>query len=106
MSLKATIWVMDKAPVKSFEEIILLYALANGADEHGRNTWLQREQAARRIGCSLEDVTGHLEMLEQRGVISKGNQEIVSHYPVDRRPTVWDLNCEVVDEAREVSRES
>lgn len=92
MSLKATIWVMDEAPAKSFEEIIVLYALANGADEHGRSTWLQQERVARRIGCSLEEVTGHLEELERRGVISKGNQEIVSHYPEEDRPTVWDLN--------------
>ena len=92
MSLKATIWVMDEAPVKSFREIILLYILANGADEHGRSTWLQREKAARRLDCSLEEVTEYLEGLEGRGVISKGNQEIVSHYPEEDRPIVWDLN--------------
>lgn len=92
MSLKATIWVMDKSPAKSFREIILLYILANSADEHGRNAWLQRERAARRIDCSPEEVTGYLEELERRGVISKGNQQIVSHYPEEDRPIVWDLN--------------
>lgn len=91
MSLKALLWVMDEADVKNQGELAVLYALADHVDDDGRGGYPGQEKLARRARCTSRTVRNHLAKLEDRGVIVRGDQDLVSHYRPDRRPVVWDI---------------
>lgn len=68
-----------------------LTVLADYGDPEGRHAFpLVRTLAARR-GCSERTVQRHLAELVELGLIVAGDQRHVAHYPVNKRPTVWDL---------------
>lgn len=101
MSLSAILWAMNRAPVDNASELVVLYALADRADDYGRNAWPSQGWIAYRSRMSDRTVRRHLKALEGRGVIARGNPAIVSHLPVDRRPINWDLNMLLVREDEE-----
>lgn len=92
MSLKAMLWVMEEAPVENQGELAVLYALADRADDHGCGAFPSQEWIATRARCSVRTVRRKLQALEESRVIRRGDQDLVSHYRADRRPTVWDIN--------------
>ena len=96
MSLKAISWVMDEAPVDDARELLILYALADHAHDDGTCAWPSQERIAERARCSVRTVRRHLQNLEERGLIERGDQNHVAHIRIDRRPIVWDLNLSKV----------
>ena len=96
MSLKAIIWVMEDAPVENHGELAVLYALADRANDDGTAAYPSQEWISHRARCADRTVRRHLKKLEEREVIRRGDQSLVSHYPVNRRPIVWNLNYRAV----------
>ena len=85
------LWVMECAEIKTPGELVVLYALADRADDDGRGAFPSQEWLARRSRCSTRSVRRRLGELESRGVICRGDQDLVAHYRPDRRPIVWDI---------------
>lgn len=92
MSLKAITWVMEHAPVESPTEMVILYALADRAHDDGSSAWPSYQWIADRAVCSRRTVIRHIKAMEERGLITRGDQRFVQHLPSDKRPTVWNLN--------------
>ena len=91
MSLKALVWAMENEEVTDQIEVLVLYALADRADDNGCGAYPSQEWIAKRARCSVRTVRRKLQSLECNGVIRRGDQDLVSHYRADRRPTVWDI---------------
>ncbi|MGV9540884.1 helix-turn-helix domain-containing protein [Nocardia beijingensis] len=71
---------------------MLLIAMADRADEHGRAAWPFQEDLAAAGRCSIRTVRRHLAAMEKRGLIARGDQRIVAHLRADHRPIVWNLD--------------
>lgn len=92
MSIEAMMWVKNDAPTTNSTEMCILYALAERANDDGTGCWPYYETLADEARCSLSTVKRHIKQLEDRGLILRGDQGMVSRYPARRRPVVWDLN--------------
>ncbi|WP_280186248.1 MULTISPECIES: helix-turn-helix domain-containing protein [Nocardia] len=92
MSVDAVAWALRKAPVLNAQEHVLLIALADRADEHGRGAWPYQADLAAAGRCSIRTARRHLSAMEDRGLIRRGDQRIVAHLRGDQRPIVWDLD--------------
>ncbi|MEV6432878.1 helix-turn-helix domain-containing protein [Nocardia sp. NPDC051463] len=90
-------WALKHAPVMNAQEHVLLIALADRADDGGRSAWPSQRWLAQRGRCSDRTVRRHLSAMEARGLLRRGDQRMVEHLPVDRRPIVWDLNMALVE---------
>lgn len=86
------IWVMEHAPINSPAEGMVLYALADRASDDGTAAWPSMQWIADRACCSRQTVRRHLRAMEERGLIRRGDQNLVSHLRHDKRPVVWDLD--------------
>jgi hypothetical protein len=91
MSLKAMVWALDTAHVDDPGQLLVLIALAERADDQGRNAWPGKAWLAERARCSTRTVQRHLQALRARALIEEGDQRLVDHIRPDRRPTVYDL---------------
>lgn len=91
MTLKAMVWVLDDAPVTDAQSLAVLLALAEQAHEDGTGAYPSHATLARRGRCSVSTVQRRLAELEEAGLIRRGDQSIVSRFPANRRPIVWDL---------------
>lgn len=92
MSIEAMKWVKNDAPTSNSTEMCVLYALATRVNDDGTGCILYYEALADEARCSLPTVKRHIKRLEDRGLILRGDQGMVSRYPAYRRPVVWDLN--------------
>lgn len=106
MSLEAMTWALKNAPVLNAQEHVLLIALADRADDCGRAAWPSQRWLAQRGRCSDRTVRRHLSAMESRGLLLRGDQRMVEHLPVDRRPIVWDLNMALVETVQPGNPES
>lgn len=91
MSLKAMVWVMEAAPTKNQGELAVLYALADRANDDGSAAFPSQDWLAQRSRCTTRTVRNHLQAMEERGLIRRGDQRMVAHFRPDRRPVVWDI---------------
>lgn len=94
MSLKAMLWVMEDAPVTDPIALLILYALADRANDDGTAAWPSQAWIADRARCSIRTVRRKLEDLEDEGIIRRGDHRLVAHLRGDRRPFVWDINLD------------
>lgn len=85
------VWAFKVAPVKDGIEKLVLQCLADAADEDGCNAYLAQATVAERAMIDGRTVRRRLAELEERGIISRGDQRAVSHLPADKRPVVWDV---------------
>lgn len=88
-------WVMDDAPVLNTTEMVVLYALADQAKDDGTCAWPSHSTIADKTRCSRRTVIRHINELERRGLITRGDQRHVAHISADRRPVVWNLNIKL-----------
>ncbi len=102
MSVNAVSWAIDRAPVPGSRCVarMILVHLADKADADGRDTWKYVGDIADAIDVDDSTVHRNLAWLEEHGLIERGDQSLVSDYPVYARPVVWNL-C--VDRVREPS---
>lgn len=92
MSLRATLWALDEAPVTDARHVLVLVALADHADDNGRGCWPSVTTIAARARCSVRTVHRALRELEAAGVIVRGDQSLVAKFRKDKRPVVYDLS--------------
>lgn len=105
MSIAASTWALHHAPTKSAQELVILWALSDHAHADGTSSFPKQATLATLGRCDERTIRRHLKALEERGLIRRGDQRLVSHLPHDRRPVVWDLNLSMVraDQADEVA---
>ena len=103
MSVAAVDWALRRAPVgaDASARLVLVY-LADRADDEGRDAFPSIVTLVEQSHLSRSTIKRILRRLEERGLISRGDQLKVAHYRIDRRPVVWDLHVELtVDSSRE-----
>lgn len=88
-------WALTAAPVVSAQEHVILITLADRAADDGTAAWPSQDWIAQRARCHPRTVRRHLQALEARGLIRRGDQALVAHLRADSRPVVWDLALEV-----------
>lgn len=99
MSVEAVSWAINKAPVGgNVTARMILVSLADKADEYGRDAWKYTSAIADSIRKSDATVFRTLAWLEEIGVIERGDQRLVDHYPESARPVVWNLRLDLVQE--------
>ena len=103
MSLKAMVWAINEASVTKQSHLCILMALADNADDTGRNAWPSVATIARKARCSVRSVYRYLEEMENAGLIRRGDESFVKHLPANRRPIVWDLVMSVSPDSRDDS---
>lgn len=91
MSFQSTRWLCQPGIAESASEFAILAVLAHHADAYGRGAYPSQRTIAEITGCSARTVRRKLSDLERRGIIRRGNQNLVSHFPPAVRPVVWDL---------------
>ena len=92
MSLQALTWVIyEVASDIKYSDFRVLLILADMADQQGRGAYPSRNTIGRLAGCSVRTVSYALKNLEASGLISRGDQRIVSNLG-GYKPTVWNLN--------------
>lgn len=96
MSIEAMVWALKKAPVSEPLEALILVGLADHADDAGANAYPSQAKLATYGRCSPRTVKRRLQMLEEAGLITRGDQQKVDHLPANRRPIVWDLSLHIV----------
>ena len=112
MSWQATSWALRNAPVGGNTTArLILVSLADRAGVDGRNTWPSVRTLVDELHISDSTVRRQLAWLEERGIISRGDQSMAARnahgkaIPPQFRPVVWNLNmgvpAEQVEEAEE-----
>lgn len=92
MSIQALTWVIyDVAPDIKHADFRTLLVLADHADPQGMGAYPSRSTISRLTGYSVRTVSYALKSLESSGLISRGDQRIVSGLG-GYKPTVWNLN--------------
>lgn len=94
MSVQAMSWAIEQRRVMDPTARHLLLCMANYADKHGRNVWASATTLAEDTGLSERSVRMKRQLLEEIGVIRRGNQAVVAAEVsrVDRRPVNYDLD--------------
>lgn len=98
MSLRAIVWALEEAPVDDPQAVLVLIALADRANSDGTAAFPSHEWISQRARCSVATVKRRLTMLEQDGLICRGDQGILAatSIPANRRPIVWNLDLRQV----------
>jgi hypothetical protein len=110
MSLRATLWAYDDAPVENGTEVLVLIALADEASDDGRNAFPGIKKVAARARVKRRAAQYALRKLEKGVVgpdgtripiIRRGDQSVAAKVikRKDRRPVVYDLCMNVSWEA-------
>lgn len=85
-------WALKDAPVPDPVAHLILIGLADHAADDGTGARPSRATLADYAHVTARTVGTKLKMLEDSGVIRRGDQQQVAHLRSDRRPVVWDLN--------------
>lgn len=85
------VWALKKARVADALHHIVLISLADHANPDGTSAWPSRATLADDARCSVRTVQRALNALESEGFIRRGDQQLVEHFPANRRPIVWDV---------------
>lgn len=88
-------WVLRDAPDVPSSAAMTLMGLANHADHEGCGAYPAQKTLGRYARKDERQVRRDLAALEALGLIRKGDQRLVAHFPADRRPAVWDLSLEL-----------
>ncbi|SDF72201.1 Helix-turn-helix domain-containing protein [Onishia taeanensis] len=93
MSVEATTWALHQQAVTDPGARAVLFGLANHANHEGRHAFPSVELLRRYTGLGRRTVIAKLKLLQEEGVIRKGNQRVAAAIidRADRRPTVYDL---------------
>lgn len=91
MSIRCVGWALNEAPVTEPVQVLVLVAMAERANDDGSSTYQSRATIAQKARISVRTVQRILIQLEELGLIVRGDQELVSHFPANRRPVVYDI---------------
>jgi hypothetical protein len=100
VSVEALSWALNNETVTSPTSKLVLIALANHADRHGRNAFPSVATISLYTCLSERAIRQHLDLLEKSGLIRPSDPEIVAAYikRADRRPLGFDLAMDGVQE--------
>ncbi|MBB3142215.1 DnaT-like ssDNA-binding domain-containing protein [Halomonas organivorans] len=93
MSVEATSWALHQQAVTDPGARAVLFGLANHANHEGRHAFPSVDLLRRYTGLGRRTVIAKLKLLQEEGLIRKGNQRVAAAIidRADRRPTVYDL---------------
>ena len=93
MSHQASAWALDARQTGRLGAgaRLVLATLADYADPQGHGAYPSKPTIAARLDLDVDTVRKHLRTLEAAGLILRGDQALVAHYPADKRPTVYNL---------------
>ncbi|RTR01964.1 DnaT-like ssDNA-binding domain-containing protein [Halomonas nitroreducens] len=93
MSVEATTWALHQQAVTDPGARAVLFGLANHANHEGRHAFPSVDLLRRYTGLGRRTVIAKLKLLQDKGLIRKGNQRVAAAIidRADRRPTVYDL---------------
>lgn len=93
MSHQASAWALDARQTGRLGAgaRLVLATLADYADPQGHGAYPSKATIALRLDLDVNTVRRHLRTLEEAGLLTKGDQHLVSHFPADKRPTVYNL---------------
>lgn len=91
-------WALKDAPVPDAVSHLILIGLADHAEDDGTNARPSQKTLANYAQVSVRTVGYKIKALSEAGLIVRGDQQQVAHLRKDRRPTVWDLNLNLVRE--------
>lgn len=94
MSLEAIGWVLRDAPGVPAQCLGVLIGLAEHADKRGRGAYPSAGTLAAYARKSKRQIHYDLDLLVNAKLIRPGDQSLVAHLPVNRRPVVYDLALE------------
>jgi hypothetical protein len=84
-------WALKVAKVGDPVAKLVLIGLADHATDAGTAAWPSNAKLAEYAEASVRTVIRKLQLLQEMGLVQPGEQELVAHYPANRRPRVWDL---------------
>lgn len=91
MSHAASSWVLSRADVRNPTEAMVLMVLADMADRDGHGSYYSRATIATMARVSVSTVARTISALEARGLLVRGDQQLVEHFAPRHRPVVWSL---------------
>lgn len=93
MSHQASAWALDARQTGRLGAgaRLVLATLADYADPQGHGAYPSKATIAARLDLDVDTVRKHLRSLEGSGLLRRGDQHLVSHFPADKRPTVYNL---------------
>ncbi|MDC8802656.1 helix-turn-helix domain-containing protein [Halomonas pacifica] len=97
MSVQAISWALEQQVVTDASARHVLVALANHADNKGRDAYPSVNLLCRYTGLKRRTVLDKLKLLQDMGVIVRGNQRIAEAKikRADRRPVVYDIRIDL-----------
>ncbi|WP_159416529.1 helix-turn-helix domain-containing protein [Rhodococcus rhodochrous] len=95
MSIQAVVWALKHAPDVQGAEHVVLLTLAEHADENGKGAWPSQQTIAWIARVSDRQVRRHLDSLERKGLIYRGDPGLNDHLDSDRKTVVWNLNMKL-----------
>ncbi|MGQ4531823.1 helix-turn-helix domain-containing protein [Dermabacteraceae bacterium P13138] len=91
MSLDAVLWALrDSDPPDAIAHVILI-GIANHANPDGTAAYPTATTLAKYAHCSKRTVLTKMRLLEDMGLIRRGDQRLVAHLRAGYRPIVWDV---------------
>ena len=113
VSWQAVKWSTTQVPpgLVKLSARAVLDVYAEAADERGRQSYQSHVTVAWRLGCTVRNVSDHVESLRSAGLLVKSDdQSAVAHIPADTRPVVYDLPIhwvreDTLDDFREEEKE-
>ncbi|HDR8957049.1 helix-turn-helix domain-containing protein [Burkholderia vietnamiensis] len=93
MSVQAMTWAIEQQDIRDATARHVLLCLANYADADGKAAFPSTSRLEADTGLSESTIRRKLDVLEELGLIQKGNQAIVAAYidRGDRRPVCYDM---------------
>jgi hypothetical protein len=93
MSHQASAWALDARQTGRLGAgaRLVLATLADYADPQGHGAYPSKATIGARLDLDVDTVRKHLRTLELAGILLRGDQALVAHYPADKRPTVYNL---------------
>lgn len=106
MSLDAMVWALKHAPVSDPLAHLVLIGLADHAGPDGREARPSQKRLAEYVNVTDRTIRTKLRLLEEEGLIARGDEHLVAHLRADRRPLVWDLCMDVTKASRRAEADS
>jgi hypothetical protein len=95
---------IDKLPYDATKELEfrVLTKLANVAAQDGTRAFRFIPEMSNELGVSERSIFTALRGLQDKHLIRKGDQKVLSSWRGDKRPTVWDINMRAWESLTEV----
>ncbi len=106
MSIKVVSWALNRAPVVDPMLVLTLVAMAEVAHDDGTESRQSMATVASKMRVSERTAQRYTRILEDRGIIVRGDQSATGHLRADRRPVVYDLQIDLNRGANLSPRES